>query len=286
MRLSAVLLVAFLEREGLLPEHSSEAWRVGTNRITSAGDLGLLLEGRTDGKWQETIAVHPVRKGDGSRWQPDRSSPLLLLGDSFTNVFSLPELGWGEEAGLAETLSQSLGFAVDCLSRNAYGASASRAALGREAGRLDGKKVVVWQLAARELSFGSWWRIGLPREGEEDAAAASMGTIEIEGTLAEVAEMPDLARTPYRQAVMEFRLTGVKSSASGVPDEVVLLGMGVLDRVPTPIAKWKVGRRVKLRVKAWRSVEERFGRLPRIGLDDPDLELIEAVRFWMVDHNL
>ena len=82
---------------------------------------------------------------------------MLLLGDSFTNIYSMPSMGWGRGAGLAEHLSLRLGFDVDRIAVNGDGAHASRDAL-RRAGprRLSGKRVVVFQFAARELLAGSW----------------------------------------------------------------------------------------------------------------------------------
>ena len=59
--------------------------------------------------------------------------------------------------------TRALGFPVDCLARNGDGASASRQALRQEIWRLDGKSVVIWQFAARELSFGDWKRIELAK---------------------------------------------------------------------------------------------------------------------------
>ena len=73
---------------------------------------------------------------------------MLLLGDSFSAVYSQAELGWGTGAGLAERLSWHLGLPVDRIVRNAGGATAARealaAALAAEPGRLDGVRVVVW----------------------------------------------------------------------------------------------------------------------------------------------
>jgi alginate O-acetyltransferase complex protein AlgJ len=193
-------------------------------------------------------------------------------------------MGWGEQAGFAEALSQAVGLRVDRIARNADGAHASREDLQREAGRLDGKKVVLWQFAARELSLGDWKVLPLPADGAAGADTVSVeDAIELEGTIASVAPVPPLTRTPYRQAVMEVHLTGVRSAAVGVPAEVVLLGMGVKDRVPAAMTKWKAGERLKVKVVPWRAVQERYGRLHRFALDDPEFKLIEAERWWILE---
>ena len=223
-------------------------------------------------------------RGEGwSAWRPDPAAPLLLLGDSFTNVFSLAEMGWGEEGGFAETLSQSLGFSIDRIARNADGAFASRRELQQDPGRLEGKSVVVWQFAARELSLGDWKVLDLRRGGEPTASEPGPGEVEIEGIIAAVSKNPPLKRTPYRQAVMEIHLREVRGVGADLPGELVLLGMGLEDRVPTEMTSWKAGRRLKVKVVPWSSARERYGRLHRFALDDPGLELIDLGWFWMLE---
>jgi len=59
-------------------------------------------------------------------------------------------------------LSYTLRRPVDRLVQNDEGAFATRVMLQRDSGRLDGKRVVVYQFAARELAFGDWKVIPLP----------------------------------------------------------------------------------------------------------------------------
>ena len=112
---------------------------------------------------RETVTVHTVSTPEGRAWSPDADAEILLLGDSFANIYSLPTLGWGAGAGLAAQLSVELGRPVDTLTINDNGSYATRAALAsairRGRDRLADKKVVVYQFACRELAFGDW-RIG------------------------------------------------------------------------------------------------------------------------------
>jgi alginate O-acetyltransferase complex protein AlgJ len=72
-------------------------------------------------------------------------------------------MGWGTAAGLAPHLALALGRPVDVIAQNDSGAFATRQALARElasgADRLAGKRVVVWELASRELLVGDWKEI-------------------------------------------------------------------------------------------------------------------------------
>jgi hypothetical protein len=97
----------------------------------------------------------------------DESSPVLLLGDSFTNVYSRRELEWGERAGLGEQLMLRLGLPVQVLALNGGGATGVREMLARRPGALRHKKVVVWACSARDLfdEAVAWEMVPLPEEG-------------------------------------------------------------------------------------------------------------------------
>ena len=107
-----------------------------------------------------------VQDETGAVWAPAADADVLLLGDSFTNVFSEDFMGWGEAAGLAPQLSLALGRPLDVIAQNDSGAFATRkllaAALAAGEDRLAGKRVVIWELAARELSVGDWKHVDYP----------------------------------------------------------------------------------------------------------------------------
>jgi hypothetical protein len=111
----------------------------------------------------QSVNVHAVQDAQGSAWEPDASADVLLLGDSFTNIFSLEGMGWGAAAGLAPHLALALDRPLDVIAQNDSGAFATRQAVAKElaAGgeRLQGKRVVIWEFASRELSVGDWKHI-------------------------------------------------------------------------------------------------------------------------------
>jgi len=106
------------------------------------------------------------RANDGAAWQPSRSADVLVLGDSFCNIYSLASMGWGDAAGLVEHLGRALGRPIDRIVQNDNGAYATRARLRQDiasgSDRLRGKRIVVLQFAARELAAGDWKLIDLP----------------------------------------------------------------------------------------------------------------------------
>ncbi|MEM9555511.1 MAG: hypothetical protein AAGC60_14740 [Acidobacteriota bacterium] len=138
-------------------------WRRTPRRVEGRGDLYRLLAlpeaGRLAGERlvaSEAVEIQVVSTADDRLWRPERGSSVLLLGDSFSNVFSESMLGWGEGAGLGEQLSYHLGRRIDRLAVNDGSASTVRERLAADAARLDGVRVVVWQIAARELASGDW----------------------------------------------------------------------------------------------------------------------------------
>src|SRR4051812_29736360 len=87
--------------------------------ITATGDIARMLKLPPSQSvyHSETVAVHLVTS-KGAPWRPAKDADILLLGDSFSNIYSLGALGWGETAGFAEHLSQALDRPLDCILRN------------------------------------------------------------------------------------------------------------------------------------------------------------------------
>jgi len=154
-----------------LPAGDPARWREDALAVEGTGDTAALLglSGSAPRSARQRVEIRPVTSGaaGGRPWRPARGAPVLLLGDSFSAVYSQPELGWGAGAGLAERLSFHLGLPVDRITRNAGGASATREALAddlaRDPARLAGVAVVVWQFAAREITRGEWRPVSLSR---------------------------------------------------------------------------------------------------------------------------
>ncbi len=128
--------------------------------------------------WGHLQPPDDAEQAPGERyWSPDRDADVLLIGDSFSNIYSGEALGWGRSAGLAEQLSLLLQRPVDTIIIDGGGAVAGRrqlaADIARGRDRLDGKRLVIWQFANRELSQGDWALIDLPKhQQDQDAQAA------------------------------------------------------------------------------------------------------------------
>ena len=77
------------------------AFTTREQQVTNFGDLLRVLELEpSSGLFKpETVAIVQVLDGD-TLARGDDSSPVLLLGDSFANIYRRKEMEWGEGAGL------------------------------------------------------------------------------------------------------------------------------------------------------------------------------------------
>jgi alginate O-acetyltransferase complex protein AlgJ len=138
--------------------------------VENIGDIATMLHLPTGQQLftNEQVTTQRILTFEGRPWKSDPEARVLLLGDSFANIYSVDRLGWGSGSGLAEQLSYLLQQPVDKIALDAGGAHASRQALARDLtsgkDRLDGKKVVIYQFAMRELAFGDWKLIPLPED--------------------------------------------------------------------------------------------------------------------------
>ncbi|MEZ0299880.1 MAG: hypothetical protein ACAI35_25775 [Candidatus Methylacidiphilales bacterium] len=150
--------------------------------IRNSGDIALMLKLPASSTLYPTqeVKLQNVISADGTPWKADPRAPILVLGDSFFNIYSLEAMGWGSAAGFVEQLSFHLKGPVDAILRNDAGAYATRELLAKELAqkrnRLAGKKVLVWEFASRELSVGDWKMIELPEVPQTTAAASAPGS--------------------------------------------------------------------------------------------------------------
>lgn len=294
MQRIAVELAAFIERQGWLSEPVG-GHRSRPIRVTNEGDTARLLElGPSQNLYPaETVTTRRIETVQGEAWAPDRSAEVLLLGDSFTNVYSLPSLDWGASAGFAEQLSFALGRSVDRISQNNDGALAPRRLLAmeaaRDAGRLMGTRVVVYQFATRELSQGDWRSVGLGSESTRGEGVDAFWVPDVdsiatvEATVAATGAIPGPGSVPYRDHIVAVHITEIDllagQDAGMAPGAVVYL-RSMIDNELTEAAGYRPGDRVLLRLESWANIATELDGISRGDLADPSLLL--AVPWWGV----
>lgn len=263
------------------PRHSVEV-----REVSDTGDLvrmmRLPLEQRLFAP--QTVAIQRVLDSSGAGLGPDRSSSVLLLGDSFSNIYSAPQMGWGSSAGFAEHLSLHLGETIDWIASNDNGAFATRqilaGELARDPKRLAGKKVVIWQFAERELALGDW------RPIELGALAAAPGSFVvpppgeqwvITGRISSKGPSPRPQRVAYRDHILAVHLTDVRiEGKAGANHQAMVYLRSMIDLQLTPAASLQAGQTIRCRVRDWSAVARQYQLITRSDVADPQLRLEPA----------
>jgi len=287
-RPEAVVAVAeelsrFLERETLLPERERVAFAVSRTTVSNRGDtVGLLdLPAKSSLFPPETVEVRQILIPTGLPWRPDQTADILLLGDSFANIFSLEAMGWGSTAGLAEQLSFSLGRPVDRLVQNNNGAFATREALARELSnghdRLAGKHVVVYQFSARELTHGDWRLIDtdahrvLTEASSRILVPATGQELTVRGRIRQITTAPRPGTVPYRDHIIAVDLGEIDGGSS----EALVYLTSMEDNVWTVAASLVVGQIITLTLRPWADVSPQLDGITRAELTEGTVAFAE-----------
>ena len=294
MDLVAGRLARFVARHVELNSHGVRYVRLPEVDVANVGDTARML-GLGQGQDllpNQAVAIRPVLVAgtNGLMWRPRKDAQILLLGDSFTNVYSLEAMGWGESAGLAEQISFHMQRPIDLIARNDAGAHATRASLRRDlaAGRdrLAGKKVVIWQFAARELSVGDWnlleMTLGAPAPSSfVDPNAGT--TLVVTGTVIGVSPVPRPGSVPYRNHICQVHLVDLKGRAGRLmPGRQALVFMwSMRDKKLTPAGRYRQGQSVTLRIDRWEGKPAELHRIKRSRFNEDEIEdILEAPYCW------
>jgi len=268
---------------GFLQPMSTAFRRAPAIPIANTGDLAQMLRLAPGSTLYppETATISPVIREDDSPWQSDTSAEILLLGDSFTNIYSSEDLKWGTGAGLAEHVSLALQRPLDRIAINAGGASTTRQSLARSPERLVGKRLVILEFAARDLASVDWRVIPLPspvaateRTDPPPATAANKAPT-ISGVIRAISRAPRPGSLPYRDLIICIHLGEVKGIAA---TEILVFTYGMRDNVHTPANSLNSGDTLTFQAIPWNQAEETFGTINRIELDGPAAEIGEI--FW------
>lgn len=179
------------------------------NKVTREGEgdlVGMLgLGNRRTLFTAEKVELHEPQEPAAGK----DAAEVLLLGDSFANIYEDPALGFGAGAGFPARLSASLGKPVETIAINGGGATAVREALaGMPAQRLSEVRTLVWLISSRDLLLtelparraGIDWRfVRLPDPGNPVASDAR--NPDLNGTLRDRSAIEDPRETPYASAI-------------------------------------------------------------------------------------
>ena len=255
--------------------------------ITNLGDIAEMLKLPGDQTMfpPERVTTHVVQTPSGEPWKPKRDAEILFLGDSFSNIYSLEGMGWGESGGFVEQLSFALEQPIDKIVINAGGAYATRQALAQELkrgdNRLAGKRVVVYQFAARELFSDDWKLLDLliPSFPELAGQRVQGQHVTITAIIRNKTEPPAPGSVPYPECLIALHLQNIQThNGVSLPEEVVVFVWGMRKSRWTAAATFKVGQEIKLRLRPWTEVEAEYGSYNRQELESEEAWLLDV--YW------
>ena len=270
MRWAAIKLKDYVESNIKLSEKNPIKYTRTSKRISNLGDIALMMKLPSDQKIfrRQKIDFYQVTRGN-HLWRPDLTAEILLLGDSFSNVYSLNEMGWGEAGGFAEQLSYELKRPVDAIIRNDSGAYATREMLSQELAsgndRLAGKKVVIWEFAVRELAVGDWRVKSTPMKLEQSIESNFLQVKEgsshvVSGVVQEISSAPVPGTVPYRDHIIYIHLRDIESH-DGVDlysNQALVAMYSMRDQLWTKAARFRVGQKIQLRLQNYGEINHLY----------------------------
>ena len=275
----------FIAQHVRLEPLPAAGYRAERSETTHLGDLAVMLGLPEKQRFfpPETVAIRRIFSPGGAPWQAQPDADILALGDSFSNIYSLGAMGWGEGAGLVEQLSYVMQRPLDRITRNDNGSHATREILSGEMARgrdrLAGKRLVIYQFAVRELAVGNWKRVELKTgdPGQVNYLTLPPGAERtVRGRVRAVSSVPRPGTVPYKDHVMAIHLTDLAADGRPLTETDAMVYMrSMTDNVWTAAARYRPGEEVDLQLSAWSDVAGRYEGINRSELDDDALQLVE-----------
>ncbi len=253
--------------------------------ISARGDIAVMLNPGVASTFPpETVSINAVTIPGQGPWRESPSADILLMGDSFSNIYSLEAMGWGGSAGFAEQLSYYLKQPLDRIVQNDAGAIAGRRMLRQELARgkdrLAEKKLVIWQFAVRELAFGDWQPIELKLdESETDRSfiVPEPGEVwTVSGIVESVSSIPLPGSVPYSDHIASVHLSDIRSGNPSLNYGQALVYIhSMKNNQWTSAARLRPGDRVCMQLRSWSDVADQLGGINRSEPEQDDLLLAE-----------
>ena len=282
MSIVAEALAREIEKRGWLDGLERTLFYTESTRLKRHGDLYDMLQLPYDSRRLRPIEVRIERvlHGSGDPVLPDPSSPIILLGDSFTNVYSQAKMGWGDHAGFSEHLSLELGIRLDVIAINGGGPTACREALIRRQNPLANKRLVIWQFTTRDLADpeSEWKVIGTPPPFIPIARAEG-DKLTVIGETTLVSFVPDPMQVPYADCLtyVKYKVLSVEGGSYD-GEELLAVFWGMRNSKLMPAAGFKVGERHRL-------VLEPLNEHPELNhiMRADDTDAYDLIPFWVVE---
>lgn len=250
----AKLLADFLDEKGLTNDANPSLYKLGDKQtVHHQGDLAhmLAVEKSLPRFGTETVTIQPIRDARNNSWRSEKAAELLLMGDSYLNIYTDAAMGWGANAGLAPQLSYQLQMPLDVIARNGSAPTQTRVLLARRPQPLKGKRAIIWLFAVRDLGGGNWRPVPMPKPNP------SAGNMEVQSTtltvrarLLNTPNPPDPNATPYANAVINLKFQVLAVLEGTYPGEEILASFQIMkDHTLTEARHLQIGKTYQLQLK-------------------------------------
>lgn len=271
MTVAAAEVAAVLQQQPWFspPEHPAETTLrdlTGSHR----GDLAGMIETLRDDDLfpPERATLQQVLQQDGHIMDEDPQSDIVLLGDSFVNMFDDPALGFADAlgddadsgrlgAGFAQHLAHHLGRGLEVIAINGQGASGVRRELARRGvDHLGRKRAVVWVLAERDLMLAATPARGARVAWDHVEFAteqfAAEGPLRGEFQLVERSGNIDPNAVAYTEALHSVVYRPIQlEEGNFTGSELMVYEWTFRSRVMQPPSEYRPGARVWLELEPW-----------------------------------
>jgi len=134
-----------------------QSYKTKDESFTRHGDLHSRLPEAERAKFApETLVGHQVVNPDGTLYEDDPDSPIVILGDSFTGAYELMDC---EHGGVSAHIAKEIGYPVDLVMSYGGGPNVREKLLRRGEEKLKTKKLVIWMMTARDLfDYAEGWQ--------------------------------------------------------------------------------------------------------------------------------
>jgi hypothetical protein len=280
MEIVARDLAEYLKRKVPLGPESSRSFYVREKQVSRVGDIVDMLQLPPDQRLfppQSITIQRVIDSHTGAAWQPKESADVLLLGDSFSNIYCTADMGWGDAGGFPAQLARFLARDVDVIARNGSGASSTRRELARRPNGLYGKRLVVWEFAMRDLVGANWEIVPMPATSASDgigrvAEESMAASLLIKATVVATSRVPTPFSIPYKDCLTYIKLH-VDRVFEGATrdDQMIAVFWGMKDNVLLPAADYHAGQRLRLKAVPLKKAPLNLQSVRRVDdLDDFD----------------
>lgn len=270
-------------------------------RVGDMVDMLALPKGQSLYAPEEVVATQILDQSTNRPLAADPESDVVLLGDSFTNIYSDPGLGWGDGAGLAAHLGRALGRPLQVIAQNGAASTGVRQEFLRsdQARRLYSKKLLIYEFTMHDLTTANWRPLPFPAQEPKPASVrvvtevtkptipepvpprVEAGPLQVTAEIELLSPLPTPGVSAYRDCLAFVRVKVIKVISGEYKAGIAIVVFHVMkDNQLTESAALRVGDRVRMELQPLKEAPEIYKGMQRTDTTD-DFEHVPqfVVRF-------